>query len=146
MKLFSRNKKNTRPKTADKTPDWNEDFKANATDKTHPTETTQQGLTFTKNVDLYGSNVVLGTKQGLSINFEKINQDQIDILKKCQVENTAAELKNILKRSNKTKFKKTILDPLIEGGFFELTLPDKPTSPKQKYRLTGLFVERRTKP
>ncbi|SMN11420.1 hypothetical protein SPBRAN_1692 [uncultured Candidatus Thioglobus sp.] len=48
----------------------------------------------------------------------------------------------ILKRTNKTKFRQIILTPLIECGFFELTLPEKPTSPKQKYRTTGKFIKR----
>jgi hypothetical protein len=34
------------------------------------------------------------------------------------------------------------LDPLIHFGFFELTVPNSPTSPNQKYRLTGKFVRR----
>ncbi|WP_341457238.1 Fic family protein [Acetobacterium bakii] len=30
-------------------------------------------------------------------------------------------------------FREKILNPLIKGGLLKLTLPDKPTSPKQKY-------------
>jgi len=30
-------------------------------------------------------------------------------------------------------FKNTILDPLIEQGLLKLTIPEKPTSPNQKY-------------
>ena len=51
----------------------------------------------------------------------------------------------ILNRTNKSKFKSTIINPLIEHGFFELTKPDKPKSPSQKYRLTNKFVRRRIK-
>jgi len=80
--------------------------------------------------------VALGTKQGLS-------SDHLKILKNCKTESTAIELMEILKRTNKSKFKDTIIKPLIRNGFFELTNPDKPKSPSQKYRLTNKFVKRR---
>jgi len=32
---------------------------------------------------------------------------------------------------------------LIDFGFFELTIPEKPKSPKQKYRLTNKFVNKK---
>ena len=83
-------------------------------------------------------NVILGTKEGLS-------QDHLKILKNCKSESSAIELMEILNRTNKSKFKNAIINPLIENGFFELTNPDKPKSPTQKYRLTNLFVRRRIK-
>ena len=43
----------------------------------------------------------------------------------------------ILNRTNKSKFKSVIINPLIENGYFELTNPEKPKSPTQKYRLTN---------
>ena len=78
----------------------------------------------------------LGTKKGLSL-------DHLKILKNCKNESSAVELMKILNRTNKSKFKKTIINPLVENGFFELTNPDKPKSPMQKYRLTNKFVRRR---
>ena len=90
---------------------------------------------------IYDSNndyLVLGTKQGLS-------WDHLKILKNCKNESSAIELMEILKRTNKSKFKNAIINPLIENGFFELTNPDKPKSPIRKYRLTDKFVRRRVK-
>jgi len=80
----------------------------------------------------------LGTKQGLS-------KDHLKILKNCKNESSAIELMEILNRTNKSKFKDAIIKPLIKNGFFELTNPDKPKSPSQKYRLTNKFVRRRLK-
>lgn len=35
--------------------------------------------------------------------------------------------------SHRTYFRKTFLQPLIDSGKLELTFPDKPKSPKQRY-------------
>ena len=82
--------------------------------------------------------IELGTKQGLS-------RDHLKILKKCKEESSAVELMNILGRTNRTKFKLAIIYPLIDQGFIELTIPDKPKSPNQKYRITNKFIKRRIK-
>ena len=82
--------------------------------------------------------IELGTKQGLS-------RDHLKILKKCKEESSAVELMNILDRTNRTKFKLAIIYPLIDHGFMELTIPDKPKSPNQKYRITNKFIKRRIK-
>ena len=82
--------------------------------------------------------MILGTKKGLS-------QDHLRILRNCKNESSAIELMEIIHRTNKSKFKNIIINPLVENGFFELTNPDKPKSPTQKYRLTSKFVIRRIK-
>ena len=82
--------------------------------------------------------LILGTKKGLSI-------DHLIILKNCKNESSAIELMEILNRTNKSKFKNTIINPLVENGFLELSNPNKPKSPTQKYRLTSTFVRRRIK-
>ena len=83
-------------------------------------------------------NLILGTKKGLS-------KDHLKVLKNCKNESSAIDLMDLLKRTNKSKFKNTIINPLVENGFFELTNPEKPKSPTQKYRLTSKFVRRRIK-
>ena len=88
--------------------------------------------------DNIDDNLILGTKKGLS-------QDHLIILKNCKNESSAIELMKILNRSNKSKFKNVIINPLVKNGFFELTNPDKPKRPAQKYRLTNKFVRRRIK-
>ena len=83
-------------------------------------------------------NLIIGTKKGLS-------QDHLKILRNCKNESSAIELMKILNRTNKSKFKNIIINPLVENGFLELTNPTTPKSPTQKYRLTSKFVRRRIK-
>ena len=90
---------------------------------------------------IYNNNkdtLILGTKKGLS-------KEHLKVLKNCKNESSAIDLMDLLKRTNKSKFKNTIINPLVENGFFELTNPDKPKSPTQKYRLTSKFVRQRIK-
>ena len=85
-----------------------------------------------------GENQPEGTKKGLS-------RDHLKILKNCKEESTALELMKILSRTNKSKFKTAIINPLVDHNFLELTIPESPKNPGQKYRLTGKFVRRRAK-
>ena len=70
-----------------------------------------------------------GTKSGLS-------RDQVEILKKCIREVKIGDLMKVLSRTNRTKFRDQVLKPLLEKGLIEMTIPDKPKSSNQKYRLT----------
>ena len=97
-------------------------------------EVEQLSFLYDKNSD----NLIIGTKKGLS-------WDHLKILKNCKIESSAIELMEILNRTNKSKFKSAIINPLVENGFFVLTNPDKPKSPTQKYRLTSKFVRPRIK-
>ena len=40
-------------------------------------------------------------------------------------------------KSDRTKFRHQVLRPLLEERLLEMTIPDKPRSSKQKYRLTS---------
>jgi len=44
-------------------------------------------------------------------------------------------------RTDRTKFRNQVLNPLMKGGLIEMTIPDKPRSSKQKYRLTAKGLE-----
>lgn len=50
-------------------------------------------------------------------------------------EYTLAELMSLLGLSHRATFQKNYLNPAIEAELIERTIPDKPKSPKQKYRL-----------
>jgi len=71
----------------------------------------------------------VGTKLALS-------KHQVDILRKCQNDSALVDLMAITGRSDRTKFRHQVLNPLLEARLIEMTIPDKPQSSKQKYRLT----------
>jgi ATP-dependent DNA helicase RecG len=44
---------------------------------------------------------------------------------------------DIAERTDRTKFRNQVLAPLLEQGLLEMTVPEKPRSSKQRYRLTA---------
>ncbi|MBI2927888.1 MAG: DUF4062 domain-containing protein [Verrucomicrobia bacterium] len=50
---------------------------------------------------------------------------------------TREELQAAADIAHREHFRKAYLEPLITAGWLERTIPDKPTSPNQKYRLTN---------
>lgn len=71
----------------------------------------------------------VGTKSALS-------QHQVKILEKCTAETSISELMEIAERKDRTKFRQSTLAPLLNDGLVEMTIPDKPNSRLQKYRIT----------
>lgn len=71
-----------------------------------------------------------------NITKSALSQHQVEILKKCRNETSIVELMVIAERKDRTKFRNNILYPLLEANLIEMTVPDKPNSSKQKYRLT----------
>lgn len=65
------------------------------------------------------------------------SRHQVVILRNCLSEKTISALMKVLGRSDRTKFRNQVLKPLMEAGWLEMTIPDKPTSSKQQYRLTA---------
>ena len=81
----------------------------------------------------------LGTKSALSrgtksgdVGFN--NGEQIILY--CKVPRSAVEIMTLFGRSDRTKFKKAVLNSLMSDMLLEYTIPDKPNSRLQKYRLT----------
>ncbi len=72
----------------------------------------------------------IGTKSGPS-------RDQVEILRSCRTDKGIQELMVVAGRTNRTKFRDHVLKPLMEEEWLEMTIPDKPRSSKQKYRLTA---------
>ena len=48
-----------------------------------------------------------------------------------------SELQELLSIKNRDYFRTDYLNPAISNGYIELTIPDKPNSQNQKYRLTA---------
>jgi ATP-dependent DNA helicase RecG len=65
-----------------------------------------------------------------------LSPSQVEILRFCQVERSIIELMDRFAHTNRTRFKNQALTSLLEADLLEMTIPDKPTSSKQKYRLT----------
>ncbi len=59
------------------------------------------------------------------------------LLKNLKDEMTRAEIQYALQLKDKKNFQEKYLNPCLEDGLVEMTQPDKPNSPTQKYRLTG---------
>ena len=72
----------------------------------------------------------VGTKIGLG--WDEVENLFIAL----QEPKTMTELKELYQWSNTTKFRAKYVSPLIEAQFVGMTLPNKPTSPKQRYFLT----------
>ena len=65
-----------------------------------------------------------------------LSRHQVQILRNCLTEKAIGTLMASVSRKDRTKFRNQVLKPLLQGGWLEMTIPDKPTSSKQKYRLT----------
>lgn len=75
------------------------------------------------------SQAPVGTKSALS-------RHQVEILHKCMIDNGITELMKIAERKDRTKFRNHVLNPLLRDGLLEMTIPEKPNSSLQKYRIT----------
>ena len=64
------------------------------------------------------------------------SRHQVEILNQCKEERPLGDLMAIAKRTDRTKFRNQVLNPLLKAGLLEMTIPDKPRSSKQKYRHT----------
>ena len=64
------------------------------------------------------------------------SRHQVEILQQCGQERALADLMAYSGRTDRTKFRNQVIRPLLLSGLLEMTIPDKPTSSKQRYRLT----------
>ncbi len=71
-----------------------------------------------------------------SIMNSRVTRNQVEILRNCVSEQPITEIMSLEGRTNRTKFRRQVLRPLIDAGWLEMTVPDNPTGRRQKYRLT----------
>ena len=65
-----------------------------------------------------------------------------DILNYCMTPRTRQEIQTFCKLAGRNNFSKLYLKPLLESGKLQMTLPDKPSSRKQKYVTVGTAQEK----
>lgn len=61
------------------------------------------------------------------------DEDTEKLLEFYTIPRTRNEMQEFMNFKNRDDFRKSILNPLIKGGLLKLTVPNKPTSTKQKY-------------
>ena len=90
-----------------------------------------------------------GLSEGLSKGLSKgLSRDQVStklnqkwekiepMIRLLENTSSATDLRSVMGMNNATKFKNNYLNPLIELGVVEMTQPESPNSPTQRYRLT----------
>ena len=88
----------------------------------------------------YGGKAPSNGEKALS-NGEKalskaLSKTAIKVIRLLENECGLREIATTIQHSDLTKLRRGIMASLIEAGFVELTQPDSPRSPTQKYRLT----------
>ncbi|NLC45029.1 MAG: AAA family ATPase, partial [Clostridiales bacterium] len=68
---------------------------------------------------------------GDQANNQKDNTEEI--LEFCKIPRNRSEIQIFVGIKSRSYFSRKVLHPLIKGGLLKLTIPDKPTSPNQKY-------------
>ncbi|MEW6666032.1 MAG: Fic family protein [Thermodesulfobacteriota bacterium] len=66
---------------------------------------------------------------------------EVRLLMALAGEMTRQTIQSALALKDDEHFRKAYLLPALEAGFIEMTIPDKPRSPKQRYRITRLGQE-----
>ena len=70
------------------------------------------------------------------------NVENIDkLIAFCTEERSFGEILTFMGLADRTKFRRKYIHPLLEAGILEQTIPDKPNSQHQKYRLTVKGLE-----
>jgi len=66
----------------------------------------------------------------------QVSKEVMQLLKACKKDMTRQELQASLGLKAEENFRQHYLVPALENGLIEMTIPDKPKSRLQKYRLT----------
>lgn len=66
----------------------------------------------------------------------KITEMHLHIMHLCVKESPISDIMQACERTNRSKFRNQFIKPLLEAHYIAMSLPDKPSSKKQKYYLT----------
>ena len=88
--------------------------------------------------DAGGTEQVTGhvTEQVTAHVAEHVTEQVVQVLQACKGEQSRAELMSALGLVHREHFRESHLLPALAAGYLEMTIPDKPKSSRQKYRLT----------
>ena len=88
--------------------------------------------------DAGGTEQVTGhvTEQVTAHVVEHVTEQVVQLLRACEGEQSRAELMSALGLVHREHFRESHLVPALAAGYLEMTIPDKPKSSRQKYRLT----------
>ena len=75
-------------------------------------------------------------KEKVTKSVTKITEKVNDIIAFCSVPRSMTEIMDHIGMKHRYNVKHRYIDPLVESGFFEMTIPDKPNSRSQKYKRT----------
>lgn len=84
-----------------------------------------------------------GTQSGTQLGTQSGTQSEtaIKILEFCLIPRKVGEIREYLGYTNRTKFRNSYMKPLLDDEYLEMTIPDKPQSSSQRYRLTEKGAE-----
>ncbi|MFD0942885.1 RNA-binding domain-containing protein [Savagea faecisuis] len=83
--------------------------------------------------DVFRTIIPLGAKENESSGDTGVDEETKKILEFCKTPRSRQEIQDYMGIKSSSYIREKVLNPLIRGGLLELTVPDKPTSPKQKY-------------
>ena len=66
---------------------------------------------------------------------------EVRLLKVVRGEMGRRALQSALRLTDTRHFRRSYLTPALEAGWIEMTLPDKPRSSRQRYRITALGIQ-----
>ena len=80
---------------------------------------------------------IVPTEQAAGQAAGQVSPQVVSLLRTCLRETNRSELMNALELKGRDNFIKRYLEPALALGLIEMSQPDSPKSPTQKYRLTA---------
>ena len=68
---------------------------------------------------------------------QQVSENVKRLVTRLKLDMSRAELQKALELDDPKNFRSAYLNPALDAGFIEITLPGKPTSKQQRYRLTS---------